>query len=72
MKVSANQTVIEMEGFDQEIFAPEEFLNLTPEQRRNILKSKAVIKSLGAIDLADSAFVAINVRWKNPIYKIKL
>lgn len=64
--------VIEMEGRTEEIVSPEVYLNLTPEQKRSILKVRPFIKSLETSDIENSEFVALKIKWKNPTYKAKL
>ncbi|MBF0466749.1 MAG: hypothetical protein HQK88_16665 [Nitrospirae bacterium] len=61
-----------MGPLNEEIISPEKYLNLTAEERRNIIKISPIVKKLGSCDIDDSLFAAIRIKWKTPRYTIKL
>ena len=54
----------------EELLTPEEFLDLTVEERENIKDSDILAPEPGSMDKHN--FGAIRVVWKDPIYKSPL
>jgi hypothetical protein len=65
-------SIIDMERFDEEVLSPEEYLNLTPEERHCIVRARPLVKHLGSTDIDDTSFASLLVKWKNPRYKAKM
>lgn len=65
-------SVINMERFDEGVLSPEEFLNLTPEERHLISRVRPLVTPLGSTDIDDNSFASILVKWKHPRYKATL
>jgi len=60
---------IKMSKLYEEELTPKAYLNLTEEQKRDILKATPLIKKLGS-NLYKTDFVSMMVRWKTPKYKV--
>ena len=71
MKIENRPNVIEMTQLNQEIITPEQFLNLTNMQRKEISMVTPHIKKIGFSDLNNTNFVSFIVKWKTPRYKVK-
>ncbi|MDH4199031.1 MAG: hypothetical protein OEV66_01500 [Spirochaetia bacterium] len=56
---------------DEEIISPEEYLNLTTEQKQEIEFAAPYVKPFDANDLDDVNFAGIRIRHTNPRYSIK-
>lgn len=68
MKKKSRLPIIELEKLDTEVISPEEFLSLSEEEKQDILKAIPIVKQLGSIDISDSDFVSILIKYKNPRY----
>jgi len=68
----STQPVINMNKYKQELITPEQFINLTGEQCRDILKVRPFVNEIGASSLDSTDFVSLIVNWKTPRYKVDL
>jgi hypothetical protein len=62
--------ILETERFDEEVLSPEDYLNLTEKQRRDIAKVTPLVRQLGS-GRPDVPFAALRVRWKTPRYEVR-
>jgi len=61
--------ILQTMHFDEEILSPEDYLNLTEAQRRDITKVTPVVRRLGT-GRTDAPFAAMRVKWKTPRYEV--
>lgn len=57
---------------NEDTLSPEEYLNLSEEQKSDILMVSPVVKPLGACNIDDSNFVSMRIKWKTPRYTVNL
>lgn len=70
--MSETRYVFDMARLSEELLSPEEYLNLTDEERSDVAKAFPIVKQLGATSLEDDSFVSVLVKWKTPRYKLGL
>jgi aryl carrier-like protein len=56
---------------NEEELTPEGYLNLTNEQKRDIVKVTPKIKPLGTTGLDEINFVGLSIKWKTPRYYVR-
>lgn len=72
MKRYAARSFIGTSRLDEDVISPKEFLELSPEQRRDIIKAVPYVKGLGTVDIDNQGFVAIRIKRKQPKYTVIL
>jgi hypothetical protein len=59
-------------NYNEEIITAQKYLDLTPEEKKKILKATPYVKPFETTDRDDPLFAGIRIIWKVPKYKFKL
>lgn len=66
------KSLVNMFKLDEEVLSPSEYLNLSPEEIKDIRELRPVVRPLGSTSLSDSSFVSFLVKWNHPKYQAVL
>jgi hypothetical protein len=59
-------------NWKEEIITAQEYLDLTTEEKKKIVKATPYVKPFGSVDMHDTNLGGIRIIWKIPVYKFKL